>query len=106
MHTHTENSSLVVALRNDEGSLIIEALAECPFKHVFDLIGRLNRQANAALKAGTADKAVDYEISTDDARLIVSALGNLPFNRVHALLQNLQAQMQRQGAPLAQDGNQ
>lgn len=102
MNSSTEKPQLAIMLRSDEGSLVIEALAECPFKVVYDLIGRLNQQANRqghASPDGTAQgDPVEYLISASDMKLIVSALGNLPFNRVHLLLANLQAQLSARAA--------
>ncbi|CUI03275.1 hypothetical protein BN2497_1327 [Janthinobacterium sp. CG23_2] len=86
---------MTLSLRADQGALVIEALAELPFKTVFDLIGRLNRQANAA-DAG-ADTARAYSISVPDLQLIVGALRLLPYHRVHLLMDALEEQVAGMG---------
>ncbi|MDC8760340.1 hypothetical protein [Janthinobacterium fluminis] len=84
--------ALTLALRTDEGALVIEALAELPFKHVYDLIGRLNHQANAGA-ASDGGGPGRYVLCWADAELIVAALGRLPYQRVHALLAALREQL-------------
>ena len=74
----------------------MEALAEYPFKLVFELIGKLNQQAN--LQSGSAtDEAheCEFSLTNDELSLIVNALGDMPYNRVHGLLTDLQAQVVR-----------
>jgi len=83
---------LIVVLDGDEGRLIVEALAECPFKTVFELIGRLNRQANSAPAGDAAGAARQFTLSRADFALIVGALVKLPFERVHLVLRNLERQ--------------
>ncbi|MDQ1919348.1 hypothetical protein [Massilia pseudoviolaceinigra] len=87
-------SALTLSLRADQGALVIEALAELPFKTVFDLIGRLNRQANAA---ADADAAHAYSVSLPDLQLIVGALRLLPYHRVHLLMDALEQQVAGMG---------
>lgn len=88
-----EEVMLTVALRPEEGNLIIEALAECPFKQVYELIGKLNRQANAG-RSACAGAAQDFLFTPAEMKLTITALGNLPFSRVHALMGELHRQMQ------------
>ncbi|MCE3604304.1 hypothetical protein LXA47_11900 [Massilia sp. P8910] len=90
-------SSLTLSLRADQGALVIEALAELPFKTVFDLIGRLNRQANAADAGADADAARAYSVSVPDLQLIVGALRLLPYHRVHLLMDALEEQVAGMG---------
>lgn len=85
---------VAVELDVGQGRLIIEALAERPFKSVFELIGKLNRWANEAF-AGGAGSAV-FAFSMPELALTLSALGELPFNRVHALVHRLTAQLQQE----------
>ncbi|MDQ1829281.1 hypothetical protein [Massilia scottii] len=87
-------SALTLSLRPDQGALVIEALAELPFKTVFDLIGRLNRQANAAC---AADAAHAYTVGVPDLQLIVGALRLLPYHRVHLLMDALEEQVAGMG---------
>ncbi len=81
-------TSIVFTLTPAEGQLVIEALAEGPFKTVFELIGRINRQANAA---GEGD-ACRLEWSRADQALVIGALVKLPYHRVHQLLAKLELQ--------------
>lgn len=77
-----------------EAQLIFEALAELPFKYVYELIGKLNSRANeiASREAGTASQA--YVLEAQELALVIRALGALPFNRVHGLLAKLNEQGQ------------
>ena len=86
------DSGIVIALDGDEGQLVVEALAECPFKTVFELIGRLNRQANGA----PAGAACQFVLSRADLGLIVGALVKLPYHRVHLLMRKLEQQVDGQ----------
>lgn len=93
----TRNASagtLAIGLSLDEAGLIVEALAERPFKSVYALIGELNRQANGydAAEFG-ADATQRYLLSVGEMQLIVSALGDLPYRRVHRLVHKLNARI-------------
>ena len=83
-----------IVLTTAEGALVLEALAELPFKTVFELIGELNRQANDGTAAGGSHAFI---LDRASLMLIVKALGELPYSRVHALLANLNAQIAQQG---------
>jgi hypothetical protein len=86
-----------ISWRLEDGNLMIEALAECPFKLVYELIGKLNRQANSLLQpAGAVASPQDLTLSAAELKLLIHALGNLPYNRVHLLLHDLHRQMQKQ----------
>jgi len=85
---------LRIVLATAEGALMLEALAELPFKTVFELIGELNRQANDGDAAGDAH---EFVLDRPSLALIVKALGELPYSRVHALLAKLNAQIAQQG---------
>jgi len=88
-----------IALETDDGCLIIEALAERPFKDVFELIGKLNRQANANANAYCAEEGEQPHLFAFTARELaqtLKALAELPFNRVAALVSDLNCQMQQQ----------
>lgn len=71
-----------------QGDLILEGLAERPFKQVVELIGKLHRQA-----AGADPQRVPFELSHAQLRLVLEALGELPFNRVQRLLHSMHAQI-------------
>jgi len=53
----TDNKSMekqiVFSTSIAEANLIIKALSNMPFKDVFELIGKLNQQANEQLRNGT-----------------------------------------------------
>lgn len=73
---------------------MLEALAERPFKQVFELIGHLNQQAAAQFDANaTADSCGIFVLSSNQLRLTIEALGELPYNRVARLLQQLHQQL-------------
>lgn len=85
-----------LALSAQDGNLAITALAERPFKEVYELIGKLNRQANAGAPA--PDGRQTYALDGPELKLIVGALGNLPYQQVHALVHELQRQVQAQAS--------
>jgi hypothetical protein len=85
--------SLQLALTGEQGNLVITALAEFPFKLVYELIGKLNRQANAAMQAG---EACLCHVGAAELKLILDALGKLPYYQVHTLVHELQRQLQLQ----------
>lgn len=88
---------VTVTLRDDEGRLVIEALAELPFKAVFELIGDLNRQA---VDGAGGPGGRPYHIGRDDLELMLRALAQLPYERVHRLLAALRTQLtQSPGEP-------
>ncbi len=90
--TDDEVRTFLFPLSVEDGRTVVEALAELPFKYVFDLIGSINRQANEAVAKSCDEDAVHkYAFSRQEFELIVKALGNLPFNCVHTVLENLNA---------------
>ena len=82
-----------ISLTAAEGRTVFEALAEQPFKHVFELIGNINKQANKAPDLSDTT----YTVTGKELALIVQALGSMPFERVHKLIANLNQQIQEQG---------
>lgn len=82
--------TLFIELNLEEGNLLLTALAECPFKTVFELIGKLNQQAHVQF-GETGDHALrkPFELTEQELALSVSALGKLPYERVHRLLAHL-----------------
>jgi hypothetical protein len=72
-----------------QGDLILEGLAERPFKQVVELIGKLHHQAVDA-DAGQ----VEFVLSHAQLRLVLEALGELPFNRVQRLLHTMHGQIE------------
>ncbi len=89
--------TFLIYLTLEEGNLLLEALAELPFKLVFELIGELNQQANT-LFSGHEDfhEKQRFSFSGQEVNLAIKALGVLPYNRVHLLLSNLNQQISDQ----------
>ncbi|AKC70817.1 hypothetical protein [Pandoraea oxalativorans] len=78
-----------IVIGTDDAQLLMTALGELPFKRVFELIGALNRQANAVAPGAPVVCALD----ASGFALIVEALGHLPYHRVHGLIDDLKAQL-------------
>lgn len=85
----TPRCDIGLELSGEHWSLIVEGLAEQPFKHVFELIGQLHAgvRADAATSRCTVNPA--------QLRLILDALGGMPFRRVNGLLQSMHRQIGR-----------
>ncbi len=78
-----------------EGQLVFEALAERPFKQVYELIGRLNHRANeVAEQGGDVTLPQAYPLDAAELDLVTRALSELPYGRVHRLLASLNEQVQ------------
>ncbi len=78
-----------------QGNLILEALAERPFKLVFELIGELNRQAAESFAPDAGEDTLGhFALNPHQLRLILEVLGEMPYQRVHRLLHNMHQQMQ------------
>ena len=94
---HPAQKAFQIHLSVSEGKIVFEALAELPFKYVYDLIGKLNRQAIQNSPGGD-NEMVRLRLTLDlpEIGLIIKALGGLPFNRVHRLVDKLSAQLQQQ----------
>ena len=81
-------------LNLQESSLVLQALAERPFKQVFEIIGKLNHQAQQFYQPPvTSDKSVAFALSSAEFALCVKALGDLPYNQVQGLIANLHSQL-------------
>ncbi len=81
-------------LNLQESSLVLQALAERPFKQVFEIIGKLNHQAQQFYQPPVAsDKSVAFALSSAEFALCVKALGDLPYNQVQGLIANLHSQL-------------
>lgn len=81
MHT-TARREIGLELTREQCGLIVEGLAERPFRQVFELIGQLHACAGTRV---TLDPA--------QLRLILDTLGGMPFARVSRLLQSMHQQM-------------
>ncbi|MBX3616329.1 hypothetical protein [Nitrosomonas sp.] len=89
--------TLIISLNLEEGNLLLEALAECPFKSVFELIGKLNHQANHLFIAGASpQERRQFVFTEDELSFSLKALGNLPYHRVNKLLEDLNLQIETQ----------
>ena len=87
----------MINLDINDGKMVFEALAELPFKYVYELIGKLNRQANQSVgSADVAEAFNGHSLSIQEIALMINALGQMPFNRVHRLLNNLNGQIRMQ----------
>jgi len=85
---------LSIHLTLEEGNLLLEALAEFPFKTVFELIGQLNQQANESFADGDAENQRQKFLFTEkEMALTIKALGEMSYNRVHFLLANINKQI-------------
>ena len=88
-----ENKDFKLDLSIEEMKIIISALAELPFKTVFELIGKINENANLNVLSKTVPLYVmafkDVEI-----RLIISSLGQLPFEKVYGLMGKINEQLE------------
>ena len=93
-----------ISLAAAEGRTVFEALAEQPFKHVFELIGNINKQANKALDQSDKDAPTTYTFTDKELALIVRALGSMPFEIVHQLIANLNQQIREQGTGSREQG--
>ena len=92
-----EPEKLSIFLSVQEGSLILAALAEQPFKNVYELIGNINKQANeAVVNTMIANSDASFALTRKELEFIIMALGNMPFNQVYGLLQKLNQQMYEQ----------
>lgn len=88
---------LPILLTLEQSGLILQALAELPFKTVFELIGQLNQQAHRLFADGVDPQSPQpFVFAARDLSLAIKALGELPFNRVSALLSNLHQQIAQQ----------
>lgn len=75
----------------EQGRLLMGALAELPFRRVFELIGKLNANAQALT---AHDASLRVTLSPAELVLALEALGLLPYVQVHVLIASLQAQLQ------------
>ena len=86
--------TFTISLNLEEGNVLLEALAECPFKSVFELIGKLNQQANQLFVPGTSPQERRQFIFTEaELSCSLNALENMPYHRVHKLLEDLNGQI-------------
>lgn len=87
-----------LTLSADEVELILEALAELPFKRVFACIAQLNEQATRAFpthhqRVGITPPVAEFRVNAGQMRLMLEVLPQLPYQRVHLLLQRMHLQL-------------
>ena len=86
-----------ISLNLAEGRIIFQALAELPFKYVYELIGKINHQANqSTANDGDAQHLQLDRLNQQELQLMIRALEEMPYSRVHKLVTNLNAQMREQ----------
>lgn len=86
MHTIARRD-IGLELTREQCGLIVEGLAERPFRQVFELIGQLHTGA------GAGQASARFTLSPAQLRLILDTLGGMPFARVSRLLQSMHQQM-------------
>ena len=92
-----------ISLDTQAGQTVFQALAELPFKYVFELIGKINQATNeTAPRQLNGREVYDYRFSPDELELIFKALGQLPYNRVNLVIRSLERQA-GQTAPMARN---
>lgn len=95
--TEANTRVLHLYLTLEQSSLMLEALVEQPFKHVFEIIGQLNHQVQQFYQADADHNApVLFVINAVDFSVCIKSLGELPYNRVCQLVSNLHQQLQTQ----------
>ncbi|PRC93452.1 hypothetical protein [Solimicrobium silvestre] len=88
------NQELQFTISLAQGNLILEALAERPFKQVFEIIGHLTQQAAILFPAEAGEESIgSFIVSVPQLRLILEVLGEIPYNRVNRLLHQLHQQL-------------
>jgi hypothetical protein len=90
-----EKDTVIISLNLDEGRIVFEALAEMPFKNVYELIGQLNNQTNEHAANGLEEGVpLAFTLTHGQVNLMLRALSEMPFKRVCSLLENLNQQLQ------------
>jgi hypothetical protein len=83
-----------IQLNLQESSLLLQALAERPFKQVFEVIGKLNHQAQQFYQPPvTNDKQASFSLMASEFSLCIKSLGDLPYNQVQGLIAKLHSQL-------------
>ncbi|MBY0572721.1 MAG: hypothetical protein K2P84_03485 [Undibacterium sp.] len=91
--------NLKIQLTLTQANLLLESLAERPFKQVFELIAALNEQASTQFfNQDKKEEYAEFAFSKAELRLMIEALGEMPFKRVQTLVQHLHAQISVQTA--------
>jgi hypothetical protein len=70
----------------NEGKIIFMALTDLPFKLVFELIGKLNKQSNSQVPK---DGEIILLLSRTDIELIFEALSKQPYSQVYRLMDKI-----------------
>lgn len=86
-----ENRSIELSLQ--EAQLVFKSLAELPFKLVYELIGKINKQSNSLIiTGGKSNQNIRIELTNQEFNRIVKALEKQPFTTVHKLIEKLNSQ--------------
>ncbi|VVD71955.1 hypothetical protein PPN31114_00657 [Pandoraea pneumonica] len=90
-----------IVFEAQDAQQVMAALAELPFKRVYELIGTLNRQAVDA----NAGEPITCALDAQAFALIVEALGYLPYHQVHGLIDAMKGQLHSARMALAETGD-
>lgn len=83
-------SAIVVAMDRRESGMLLAALAELPFKKVYQLIGNLNAQAHAQFGDRSAPgDALPFRFEPVEWEFCLGVLQSLPYRDVHRLLERI-----------------
>lgn len=90
MNTGTDATE-VVWDRHQSGMVLV-ALAELPFKNVFEVIGRINEQAHRCFGDGTDAQAKHpFRLSRREIGLCLEALQAMPYGAVREIASRLES---------------
>lgn len=71
-----------------EGKVIFKSLSELPFKEVFELIGKLNQQANSQ-KVYNDSEEIIFTLTKTELEIIKKALSGQPFYQVSGIMEKV-----------------
>lgn len=72
-----------------QSGIVLSALAERPFKDVFELIGVVNGQAHRLFRDG-AEGPGEFRLAESDLELCLDALQDLPYRRVRDVIARIE----------------
>lgn len=71
-----------------QSGIVLAALAERPFKDVFEVIGHINEQAHRQFRDHDTTDGI-FQLSVEDADLCLEALQDLPYRSVHEAISRI-----------------
>lgn len=87
-----DGETLVVEWDRIQSVLVLNALAELPFKTVFETIGRINEQAHEGLREGQDERTRRrFRLSRQDVRLCLDAVQSLPYGTIRETASGLES---------------